>query len=127
MRLVLAIGLCGFAGLVAAQSSLDSQREEYKQAWLGKSDLHGKTFLDCVTNYAKSHMRSKLTATELSGAAVGACRSDLANFRNDQEALVSLIYPNASAMDVQSQADSNAAKLTETAKGLVLQMAAEQK
>jgi len=102
--------------------ALQDQRQEYFQAWMKKADFAQTAFLTCVKSYAANHQQTTLTATELSGAAVSACNRELAEYRNDEQALYILIDPNTPAYP---QADRAVAQLTDRAKGIVLQMMAE--
>jgi hypothetical protein len=90
---------------------------------MAKADAAQTAFLGCVKSYAVSHQQTGLTATELSGAAVSTCGHDLSEFRNDEQALYSLLDPNTAS--AYAQADIAVAQTTDAAKGLVLQMMAE--
>jgi hypothetical protein len=103
--------------------ALQNQKRQYAEAWLGKADTPQTAFLRCVKSYAASHQQTTLTATELAGAAVSACGGDLAEFRNDEQALYTLIEPNTA--DGYAQADRAVTQVTDGAKGIVLQMMAE--
>jgi hypothetical protein len=104
--------------------ALQNQHVEYAEAWMGKADAAETAFLTCVHVYAASHLQTSLTATELSGAAVSACGHDLSQFRTDEEALYTLIEPNTA--EAYAQADRAVTQVTDGAKGVVLQMMAEQ-
>jgi hypothetical protein len=124
------VALCGCAAPgPSAPSTYDSavalqkQKQGYAEAWMKKADDAETAFLTCVKSYAASHQQTSLTATELSGAAVSACNHDLSEFRNDEQALYTLITPIVA--EAYTQADRAVAQVTDGAKGVVLQMMAE--
>ena len=123
--------LCGCATPQPAAPSayesavaLQNQKSQYARAWMAKADVAQSAFLLCVKSYAASRQQTTLTATELSGAAVSACGHDLSEFRNDEQALYTLI--DSDTASAYAQADRAVAQVTDGAKGIVLQMMAEQ-
>jgi|HubBroStandDraft_1064217.scaffolds.fasta_scaffold09776_5 hypothetical protein len=104
--------------------ALQNQKSQYTHAWMAKADAAQTAFLLCVKSYAATHQQTTLTATELSGAAISACGQGLSEFRNDEQALYTLIDPDTAS--AYAQADRAVAQVTDGAKGVVLQMIAEQ-
>jgi hypothetical protein len=105
--------------------ALQNQKSQYTHAWMAKADAAQTAFLLCVKNYAAGHQQTTLTATELSVAAVSACGHDLSEFRNDEHALYTLI--NSNDAEAYAQADRAVTQVTDDARGMVLQMMAEQR
>ena len=104
--------------------ALQNQKVQYADAWMAKADTAQTAFLLCVKGYAANHLQTTLTASELAGAAVSACHQDLSNFRTDEQALYTLI--NSNDAEAYAQADRAVTQVTDGAKGIVLQMVAEQ-
>lgn len=124
------VGLCGCAAPPSAPSAqsvrdnavaLQNQRQRYFEDWLAKARAAQTAFLMCAKSYAANHLQTKLTATELGGAAVSACTQELSDFRHDEYVAYTLIDENAA----DAQADRAVAQVTDAAKGQVLQMMAE--
>jgi hypothetical protein len=103
--------------------ALQKQKQQFAEAWMRKADAAQTAFLTCVKDYAAMHQQTSLTATELSGAAVSVCNHDLSEFRNDEQALYTLITPNSA--EAYAQTDRAVTQVTDGAKGVVLQMMAD--